>query len=647
MNMVDWHTFVRQCGYLLDNEKNETLASREAGNPVLSFFLGEKAEEQKEFVQKVYKKYWHNVEQLRVLTASELLAEPDDEARAVMIEDKIFEMISTNAQIRNRQVSIVYYWDLLDGHYEEIKELVTNAKNPLELPRTVECNKLVFAICRQSVRGGCRKLRRRLFGSEENVEQGFLDWAAENKLSVVLLSDDTCGGILGEENMWQDYQIAADTAVIANSYYTPESWEGALTDPGTAMKNALRHGTLFSAAYYRVARDTDEIACVTLSAILQAYKEKIEKSGQELSGSLEEKICGKAGGYQNLFQTFFEEKLKTLLPNETEQEFLKYLPQMAVMQENKSEPRKGFFSRFAGNMREEKAAAITGTDPQVTKSVCMMAFRQYYQEPIRQWLASEEGKTQTGEWFAERITRRLSFEEIEGRLSAEAGRLRNYIQNGYFDQPKDLSLTGTENPQQLHGLFEENCEKSCNNVLAGILADEMQKMTENIGDFRSILTDAGNNLTSTPVDAGVKKAYGDLTIAVLRENEDLLLKIHPGDMDDLQDDMREIYQAVIGKKSQYRCSLQQELSFLQKAGAGAQDAAEMVDFVNRDITRCAYFPLFMQPSLGSMRYCMLSANTKAWDDEVLDKLGTIFSTNQSDCMERLQIFPVQKDQLAI
>ncbi len=339
--------------------------------------------------------------------------------------------------------------------------------------------------------------------------------------------------------------------------------------------------------------------------------------------------------------------MKTLLPNETEQEFLKYLPQMAVMQENKSEPRKGFFSRFAGNMREEKAAAITGTDPQVTKSVCMMAFRQYYQEPIRQWLASEEGKTQTGEWFAERITRRLSFEEIEGRLSAEAGRLRNYIQNGYFDQPKDLSLTGTENPQQLHGLFEENCEKSCNNVLAGILADEMQKMTENIGDFRSILTDAGNNLTSTPVDAGVKKAYGDLTIAVLRENEDLLLKIHPGDMDDLQDDMREIYQAVIGKKSQYRCSLQQELSFLQKAGAGAQDAAEMVDFVNRDITRCAYFPLFMQPSLGSMRYCMLSANTKAWDDEVLDKLGTIFSTNQSDCMERLQIFPVQKDQLAI
>ena len=114
--MVDWHTFVRQCGYLLDNEKNETLASREAGNPVLSFFLGEKAEEQKEFVQKVYKKYWHNVEQLRVLTASELLAEPDDEARAVMIEDKIFEMISTNAQIRNRQVSIVYYWDLLDDH---------------------------------------------------------------------------------------------------------------------------------------------------------------------------------------------------------------------------------------------------------------------------------------------------------------------------------------------------------------------------------------------------------------------------------------------------------------------------------------------------------------------------------------------------
>lgn len=40
MNMVDWHTFVRQCGYLLDNEKNETLASREAGNPVLSFFFG-------------------------------------------------------------------------------------------------------------------------------------------------------------------------------------------------------------------------------------------------------------------------------------------------------------------------------------------------------------------------------------------------------------------------------------------------------------------------------------------------------------------------------------------------------------------------------------------------------------------------------
>lgn len=87
-----------------------------------------------------------------------------------------------------------------------------------------------------------------------------------------------------------------------------------------------------------------------------------------------------------------------------------------------------------------------------------MAFRQYYQEPIRQWLASEEGKHRRVSGL-QNVSQEDSVEEIEGRLSAEAGRLRNYIQNGYFDQPKD-SLTGTENPQQLHGLFEENCEKS-------------------------------------------------------------------------------------------------------------------------------------------------------------------------------------------
>ena len=73
--MQNWHTFIQECGDLLQQAGTDSnglvSGGREASNPVLSVYLGAQAQAQAQVVMGVYRKYWHNAYALTQLAWDE------------------------------------------------------------------------------------------------------------------------------------------------------------------------------------------------------------------------------------------------------------------------------------------------------------------------------------------------------------------------------------------------------------------------------------------------------------------------------------------------------------------------------------------------------------------------------------------------
>ena len=295
--MQNWHTFIQECGDLLQQEgtdsNNSVSGGREARNPVLSVYLGKQAQAQAQVVMGVYRKYWHNAYALKQLNGEEYSVQTATES--------IFSMLNTNAPFRNKhQMMVAYYWDLADDAFDSLLEKI---QAELKFGALLECTRLIFADCRKT----------RFPDKIPQRMSSLFDWAEQAGVSVVVLSDYSDAGILGEEDLWENYQIAAEITLLANSEW--ENNESMMwVDPATRLYFQLKRGGLYSVAYNRVGRDTFGIAAVTLSTILQEYRRMLLKEdGTKPSVSLEEKIGDKS--YRTLFQHFFDQQIAAVLPS--------------------------------------------------------------------------------------------------------------------------------------------------------------------------------------------------------------------------------------------------------------------------------------------------------------------------------------------
>lgn len=626
--LKDWNTFVEECGRLLVNESSRGIATREAAMPLLSVFLGEGADRHADVVRDVYQKCWHNAALLHDLTTEQYLPQSEDELAAENAEDEIYDMLSQKVELANKsQVMIAYYWDVADERYDEFKKQLEES---LTLPQNTEPLSVIFAVCRDTARESRRILRRR--------RPDLIQWAREHHFALVLLSDNTYSGILDDESIWQAYQIAADIALMACSYYPQGSWKHSAADPGMDLRFRLQNGGLYGTAYCRVARDTDTIARVTLATALQTYKSMIERPAADGNTSIEDKISG-GKGYQSIFHKFFEEHMTGLFPAENELEFLRYLP--CVPQVAAPSGATGLFDMFRRN-----AAVVSSAPNAAYGEVCRDVQEELYQcdylQPAVRWMESTEGKVQIGDWARRSISRSIGFEDIRSRLGTEATNLKKRA--GKPDEWKrEININGTTQEEVLHREFLDRCFCQCCQVLAAQLADEMLQMTNSVSGFELTVNDALNALPVTTIDPMTLNAYRSLTNSVLTENPEILREgIHPGDMASLQSDLSEAFAQIVQKKPAYRFNLQQELAFLQAQNNSPAAATDpLTALFAKDLKDCVYLQMTAAPENGSM-YCLV--NTTAVQADT-DNVGEVFSTGQSDSIERLMLYPVDENML--
>ena len=620
----DWNTFVRDCSRFLVNESGSSMATREAAIPLLSVFLGEEADKHADVVREAYRRCWSNAALLHDLTTSEYLPANGDERAAENAEDEIMDMLSQRVELADKsQTMIAYYWDVADDRYDEFKKQL---EEQINLPRNTSPFSVIFAICRETTKETRRILRRR--------KPDLIEWAKEHGFALVLLSDNTYSGILDEECIWQAYQIAADIVLVACSYYEQGSWKGGAADPGTTLRFQLKNGGLYGTAYCRVARDTNAIARVTLATALQSYKDMIERPAEDSNVSVEDKISG-GKGYQSLFHKFFDEQMTKLFPAENDLEFLQYLP--CVPQAAAPAAGKGFFSALRSKVGAASSAPDTTWYAEASREVREEVYFCDYLQPAIRWMKSEEGAKQVEDWADRSISRSLSFDDIRRRLAAEADKLEKRA--GEPDEWKpDANINGATQEEVLHREFADRCFCQCCQLLAAKLAEEMKKMAGSVSGFQLTVASAVNALPLTMVDPLKQKAYKDLTKSVLAENPEILREgIHPGNMALLQKDLESVLAQIIQKRPEYRCNLQQELIFLKESSQTDPLAALFA----QDLKDCVYLQMTATPANGSM-YCLIDTTAVKADTT---GVGEIFSTGQSDSIERLMIYPVDDKQL--
>lgn len=628
--MQNWHTFIQECGDLLQQERTESnglvSGGREASNPVLSVYLGAQAQAQAQVVMGVYRKYWHNAYALTQLAG--------DEYSVQTATEKIFSMLNTNAPFRNKhQVMIAYYWDLADDGFDALLEKM---QPELKFAALLECSRIIFA--------DCRKIR-----FPDKIPQRMnrlFDWAEQAGVSVVVFGDYSDAGILGDEDLWENYQIAAEITLLANSLWENND-QMMQADPAAQLYFQLKQGGLYSVAYNRVGRDTFGIAAVTLSTILQEYRRMLLKQDDaKLSVSLEEKIGDKS--YRTLFHHFFGQQIAAVLPSADEIGFLDYLPEGPdeAAGSVKSEPR-GLFSLF-GKKKSVSAARKTSLedlqDRVENSSIHHLTRKIYYEQPVQAWMDSDAGQELIRSWAGQRIMTQLNYDEIKSRLGEESKKLQELVQDQAYWRMDPLP-DGLEGGKAMDCYFRETCFQKVAGELAQQLAEQMKSIANGVSGFERVLDDSIAFLQSAKVDESILHPYQNLTIEAVRENKEALLSgIRPGDTESLQMQLYKIYRWLIRTRPQYCYSLKQDLEFCRTANGTLGKGSVIDDCLDRDIEECLRLQIDQFPSNG-MKFCIVNANAGFGEAIKKEIHGEIFNVGQNNCIERLMIYPIQRNSI--
>src|SRR5699024_8308986 len=142
-------------------------------------------------------------------------------------------------------------------------------------------------------------------------------WARQEKRTLVVLSNHTAMGILGNESIAENYRLAANVMLLLNSVY--EQHEKNL---GKDLYLAMDKEPLFSAGFYYLGKNTGDIARMSLWQILDEYEKLPEVNSSHKY--LKERLCPESRSYATLFEEIFRDMAQPLLP--TRYDFLQYLP---------------------------------------------------------------------------------------------------------------------------------------------------------------------------------------------------------------------------------------------------------------------------------------------------------------------------------
>ena len=606
--MADYQGAIRQCSRMLAGNADAAGNGRGIHSPMLSVFFGEEAERFRETVENVYADCW--------LFSAQNLRSLDTEGYAPdSAEKQTYAMMESGSGFQDYgMVWTAYFWDIMDGRFADIFDKVCQ---PVEYPAAILSQNIYFIFCKETSATARKERKERL---EELIR-----WARQEKRTLVVLSNHTAMGILGNESIAENYRLAANVMLLLNSVYD--------------LAFALDKEPLFSAGYYYLGKNTGDIARMSLWQILDEYEKLPEVNSSHKD--LKERLCPESRSYATLFEEIFRDMAQPLLP--TRYDFLQYLPYTEDMRRfcGSLQGKHTGFALFRRNVPVRPDPALGEAAIASVSAVWEGCLEKYYLAPVRQ--ALETSGNTVREYFKEKLASALNYEEMCELLPQGAEELEELRENA--QRKREEQENGADLGEWLHCRACRELRAYLYGVLAGELCTAMKELHQAAVGFGKLLEDVKSNLRVDTVEPSVRVAYGHQMHNLAVSRRDLLMsRIRPcATADELLRQLCLTFETLTRDEKIYQYSLRDDLTFrFSVAGPGVAGniIEECFDQDLRETVR-----LHTYESRPGKMYCMLSEQANFTDRIKPQIHGDVFNVPRRDCIERLLIYPVDPEKI--
>lgn len=597
--------------------------------PMVSVILGREAEDHLPTIKAVYESYWA----FRAQGLSYWVGTYTKEALEDACVDALVRGRSMEA-LKRDNIKAAYYWDLMDDRFEAFFEAV---KQPFSPPCV---HARVFYIF-------CRQMRSEERAITEERLGRVLKWAEEMGEHVLVLSNISNGGIFGEEEIYQNYQLAATIQFLMNAASATESNGAKLAQE---LEFNFQNHQLWTAGYATQSRRYREIAYVSLLQILERI---YDNAGTEPERVRQPERRGSGmDPYIELLDRLFVQVLEPLCPDEEERRFWEDLPRTEDMEAlarklsgEETPAKNSFFKRiFASRKDDSWQNAIPSV--QEIWDVCV---RCYYLDPIREWMTSQNGRREVSKFFNEHFAQKMSLNEMT-RLADDVYRLRNeeQYQNPLIPMPEPTE------PGKYSSLAAYLHECACCVVKQAIyrelllnIAAVMEQLSVRAKNFKPLMDMMLPSFRGVSVSDGIRDSYGPYTRRLLDANPELIAQhvLPCADEGELLSQLEAIFQELAQNRdteNRYCATLLDDIKF-QIANGNAAAA-------NNVVTECFGEDLESMGRLRSYRrengylYCILNDGMRELMNGIqTENIGKQFVVNRSDRIERIYLYPISLD----
>jgi len=317
---------------LNENQQGET-GGNVALYPIVIIMMGNKCKDFVKYIKNTLDENWNNASFLQYLnvvktggkwkgyflqdadTVNTCVWEYDNNGWEMVLDNAVVKMLETEEKIFSNRTSVKleFFLDATEDNSIEYFELFRQTSNSM-------CsNELKTLYLMLDQRPGDVHV-----GASHKLLQDMVkDNVLTGSQTVYLLSNYlNSGQMLGDNNIWQNYRLAANLVLLG----------GNKNDSGRVIQN-LFHG-FKTVSYALVTKPTDEIAAVSIQTLLhELYASEENKLSHELSANeIKEKL--QMDQYNGILylEELFNKRIKVKFPRETD---WKYLPFGSVQEYRK------------------------------------------------------------------------------------------------------------------------------------------------------------------------------------------------------------------------------------------------------------------------------------------------------------------------
>lgn len=578
----------------------------------------------KETLGRGWNTYSENVKYLQYESLADA-AQFKELREAIESEQMHMRMLGEDAFQSFSEFRIYVFAELTDTESKTFLELLETEISQIQEMLSLDCRLVLMAMINRAAKSYTRS----------DIKQKIRHILSLKKCRVIagalVLSTELVGGrILSEENIDQNYRLAADIAFVSNSYDLSEKKRQQIS---IDMENDLMGSNqICTASYIAASKPLKAIAQTVLQSVLNLHTETEEEAPKRQNDDSKYAFFTALKGTDKAQSSFglLEWYTKNIVSQFPNSEKLRYLPYSSAFDKEK---RNGFASA------QDIRAAMSPESLSVLNSFQT----RFYTKKIDQIVI--EQKEELYQAVLTDLKAKISYIELL-EYSKEPERLeeiRNDIETAAFAGFYRPVLRGNEIAHLLAADLERSSWSYFVKQAGSLCLQAFDQYLEEAGTFNEMVRSAKECLSQVRIEKTVQDFYGSKTRKMMSYNRNRreYLEIFT-EYSKWYEYLKELLQETILTDSVFRLPFEQEVRERMQAVHSGTGVLELLGFDNSadqlsDACRLEYGT----PPTGNV-YCMVYQSTKLLERANFLNMK-IFTTGWKDSVERLQMCRISCD----